>query len=275
MRLPSPSSAPPTCLHSSSASVLSGFCLHCASRASAHDQAARLRLLRYILRPAIAASSLAFDGTRVTFTMKRTLNDGRSVLHFSPQAFIRRIAQLVPRPRQHEIVYCGLFAPNAKDRAKVVRVATHRKRSKKDPKHDATTPSSTMTWSELLRRTFSHDLLRCERCGGSARVIAAITQRDVIDKILHHTGLGRPSANPASARAPARAALPARPSAFPKRYAGLRLSLCRGPPAPVSHKRAKRRRTCSQKPRSWPDNNADSPCPALTAAIRLNRWRQK
>jgi len=67
-----------------------------------------------------------------------------------------------------------------------------------------------MSWSELLRRTFSHELLRCERCSSAAvgeqrgrvRVIAAITQRHVIDKILHHRGLGRPSTNPASARAP-------------------------------------------------------------------------
>jgi len=57
---------------SSNASVLSGFSLHSASRASAHDQAARLRLFRYVLRPAIATSSLAFDGTRVSFKMKRT-----------------------------------------------------------------------------------------------------------------------------------------------------------------------------------------------------------
>jgi len=202
MRQPTSSSPSPTSLHSSNASVLAGFSLHSSSRASAHDQAARLRLFRYVLRPAIAANSLAFDGTRVTFSMKRALSDGRSVLHFTPQAFIRRIVQLVPRPRQHEIVYCGLFAANAKDRAKVVHVATHRKRSKKDPKYDAVAPSPTMSWAELLRRTFSCDLLRCERCGGRARVIAAITQRDVIDKILHHLGLGRPSANPASPRPP-------------------------------------------------------------------------
>jgi len=202
MRVPAAKTPAPASLHSSSASVLSGFSLHCASRASAHDQAARLRLFRYVLRPAIAADKLAFDGTTVTFTMKRSFSNGLSVLRFSPQAFIRRIAWLVPRPRQHEITYCGLFAANAKDRAKVVRVATHRKRAKKHPAHDPVAPTSTMSWQELLKRTFACDLQKCDQCGGRVRVIATITQRSVIDKILTHLGLATRHGNPASARAP-------------------------------------------------------------------------
>jgi hypothetical protein len=192
----------PASLHSSSASVLCGFSLHCASRASAHDQAARLRLFRYVLRPAIATDKLTFDGKTVTFAMKRAFSDGLSVLRFSPQAFIRRIAQLVPRPRQHEIVYCGLFASNAKDRAKVVRVATHRKRAKNHPAHDPTAPSSTMSWQELLKRTFAIDLQKCDQCAGSVRIIATITERAVIAKILSHLGLASGHGAPASPRAP-------------------------------------------------------------------------
>ncbi|MEQ1519130.1 MAG: transposase [Usitatibacteraceae bacterium] len=189
-------------LHSSSASVLCGFSLHCATRASAHDQAARLRLFRYVLRPAIATDKLAFDGKTVTFTMKRTFSSGLSILRFTPDAFIRRIAWLVPRPRQHEITYCGLFASNSKYRAKVVRVATHRKRKKNHDAHDATAPTSTMRWQELLKRTFACDLQKCDLCGGSVRIIATITERSVIDKILTHLGLAATHGNPAAARAP-------------------------------------------------------------------------
>jgi hypothetical protein len=57
---------------------------------------------RYVLRPAIAQDRLRFDGQRVTFEMKRVFSDGTRVLHFTPQSFIRRIAMLVPAPRQHE-----------------------------------------------------------------------------------------------------------------------------------------------------------------------------
>jgi hypothetical protein len=124
------------------------------------------------------------------------------VLRFAPDVFIRRIAHLIPRPRQHEITYCGLFAANAKDRAKIVRVPTHRKRSKSHPAHDAAAPASTLSWAELLKRTFACDLLRCSRCGERARVIATITERAVIEKILAHLGLLR--ACDAQPRAPPR-----------------------------------------------------------------------
>jgi hypothetical protein len=201
MRLPAASTEPKS-LHSSSASVLCGFSLHCATRAPAHDQAARLRLFRYILRPAIATDKLAFDGKTVTFTMKRTFSHGLNILRFTPEAFIRRIAWLVPGPRQHEITYCGLFASNSKYRAMVVRVATHRKRKMNHPAHDPTAPTSTMRWHELLKRTFAIDLQKCDLCGGRVRIIATITERSVIDRILTHLGLPASNGNPAAARAP-------------------------------------------------------------------------
>jgi hypothetical protein len=79
-----------------------GYNLHAQTRASANDEAARLRLFRYILRPAIAQDRLHFENGLVTFTMKRVFSDGSQVLRFTRQAFIRRIAMLVPAPRQHE-----------------------------------------------------------------------------------------------------------------------------------------------------------------------------
>jgi hypothetical protein len=192
----------------SNASNVRGYNLHAQTRASAHDEAARLRLFRYILRPAIAQDRLHFENGLVTFTMKRVFSDGSQVLRFTPQDFIRRIAMLIPAPRQHEITYFGLLAANAKHRNDIVRVPTHRRvptvrgdenvASETSPKPLA--PRCTMTWAQLLKRTFAVDILHCERCGGRARVIAAITERAVIDKILTH--LRAASGNPGLAPAP-------------------------------------------------------------------------
>ncbi len=110
MKVPAAQAADPTV---SNASNVRGYNLHAQTRVSAHDEAARLRLFRYILRPAIAQDRLHFDNELVTFTMKRVFSDGSQVLRFTPQAFIRRIAMLVPAPRQHEITYFGLLAANA------------------------------------------------------------------------------------------------------------------------------------------------------------------
>lgn len=185
-------------LHSPNASVHRGFSLHCETRAKAHDQAARLRLFRYVLRPAIAADKLQFDGKLVTFEMKRFLSDGTKFLKFSVQAFIRRIALLIPRPRQCEVTYCGLFTSNAKGREQVVRVATHRRAKAKVASSDTfPTPASaptlagpSMSWADLKKRTFGIDELECEHCGQRMRVLCAITDPAAIKRFLDHLGIG-------------------------------------------------------------------------------------
>lgn len=56
-----------------------------------------------------------------------------------------------------------------------------------------------LQWSELLKRAYDVDVLRCVRCGGTLRLIAAITQPAVAKAILDHVGL--PSGVPALRRA--------------------------------------------------------------------------
>ena len=111
------------------------------------------------------------------------------------------------------------------------RIANERKLH---PKRDPSAPSSTRCWAELLRRTFSHDLLRWQRCSsaavgeqrGRARVIAAITQPR---QTLRQSSL----------------CTRATPSSFPCSTFSLYLTprrrelcLTRGPPAPASQKLA-------------------------------------
>jgi len=44
-------------------------------------------------------------------------------------------------------------------------------------------------WADLLRRTFAVDVLDCPECGGRLRLLATITQHEVIERILSHLGL--------------------------------------------------------------------------------------
>jgi hypothetical protein len=55
-------------------------------------------------------------------------------------------------------------------------------------------------WVKLLKRVFNLDLTHCPHCGGQLRIVAAILQRQAIEKILNHLGLD-PQPPP---RAPAR-----------------------------------------------------------------------
>jgi hypothetical protein len=45
-----------------------------------------------------------------------------------------------------------------------------------------------MTWAQRLARVFKIDVRRCERCGGPVRVVASLTDRSVLDRILAARG---------------------------------------------------------------------------------------
>ena len=46
-----------------------------------------------------------------------------------------------------------------------------------------------MSWARLLKRVFALDLEHCPNCGGELKIIAAIMEASVIEKILTHLGL--------------------------------------------------------------------------------------
>jgi len=46
-----------------------------------------------------------------------------------------------------------------------------------------------LTWSDLMKRVFAEDVLRCSRCGGEMRLIAVIQDPAVAERILRHLGL--------------------------------------------------------------------------------------
>ncbi len=94
-----------------------------------------------------------------------------------------------------------MLAPNAKLRAMVVP-------QEPQPPAQPTPPAeceaicahrrpARLSWARLLKRVFDLDLEHCPNCGGELKIIAAILQTPVIEKILTHLGL--------QARAPPRA----------------------------------------------------------------------
>ena len=54
-------------------------------------------------------------------------------------------------------------------------------------------------WASLLRRSFDLDVMACAKCGGPLRVLAVITEREPVRRILAHLGL--PAEVPPLARA--------------------------------------------------------------------------
>ncbi len=56
-----------------------------------------------------------------------------------------------------------------------------------------------LTWAQRLKRVFNIDITLCPLCGGTVRVIADITDPDIIQKILDHLEPQPPPTKPATA----------------------------------------------------------------------------
>jgi hypothetical protein len=57
-------------------------------------------------------------------------------------------------------------------------------------------------WPELMRRVFGFEVLRCKVCRSRRRLVAMITERSVIARILAHLGLDTDPPPIQPARAP-------------------------------------------------------------------------
>ena len=128
----------------------------------------------------------------------------------------RIIAQL-PEPRKHLVHYYGHYA-NA-SRAKRAREAASGQASQRattsangSVASEADSPerkAARKRWADLIRHIYEVDPLLCPRCGGTMKIIAFITERQVIRAILASVRRGgTPSA--AGSRHPPP---PARPAA--------------------------------------------------------------
>ncbi len=107
----------------------------------------------------------------------------------------------------HLIRFHGVLAPKAKWRSKALPHAQDNAKAlsatataidwQEPPEHGR---PMRMGWAKLFKRVFNLDLTCYPHCGGELRIVAAILQRQAIEKILNHLGL---EAQPPP-RAPAR-----------------------------------------------------------------------
>ena len=135
---------------------------------------------------------------------KTAWRDGTTHIVMSPLEFMQRLAALVPRPRLHLIRLHGVLAPNAKLRTLVVPHGPEQATGKSE--QTATEPGCAhgrqvrISWARLLKRVFEIDLEHCPNCAGQLKIIAAILEAPIVERILTHLEL--------QARAPPR--VPAR-----------------------------------------------------------------
>ena len=99
---------------------------------------------------------------------------------------MEKLAALVPLPRMHLVRYGGCLAPHSHLRGSVI--PTPRQQGLDGEETQRSTPY--WTWARLLKRVFALEMGTCPWCQrGVLRLIAVITQGEVIRKILRHLKL--------------------------------------------------------------------------------------
>jgi len=208
---------------------LAGISLHANVCVPARDRRRLERLSRYAARPPLSTERLSRreDG-RLQYRLRHRWRDGTTHILFEGVELVERLAALVPPPRFNTIRYHGILAPAASCRSRIVPpdrsssdtdgggepgttrdghrgcAGTHGESSSAVSIHteSAAGRQRRLTWSELMQRVFSIDVLECPRCSGRLRIIAAITSLTAVRAILQCMGLDSGSRPPPSAFAP-------------------------------------------------------------------------
>jgi len=159
-----------------------GFNVHSKVRATTTQDARRVA--RYMAKPVLALTRLSFDGTqgKVIYRYGKAAADKVEMDYLD---FIARVTAHIPDKGQVMIRYYGLYS-NA-HRGK------ERKRGRAASAMPVLAPSpperASPGWRDLIRRVYEVDPLTCPACGAEMKVIAFITNYEVIDRIIHHLGV--------------------------------------------------------------------------------------
>jgi hypothetical protein len=171
-----------------------GFTLHAATRAGAMDERGREALLKYILRPPIAQERVTRgpEGL-VRLALKKPFSDGTFAVDLDPLSLLTRLCASVPPPRFHTVRYAGVLASASKLRPRIVPEPPNEDlgeggQGTEDDDECGRRGCRYWAWAELMKRTFSLDVLCCPRCSGRLRLVALMTEPKEVRRYLRAIG---------------------------------------------------------------------------------------
>ena len=164
-----------------------GFSLHANTQIPAHRRDQLEQLIRYTARGAVSLERLQEDPNGdLVYTFTHPWSDGTTGIRLAPLELLEKLAALVPLPHIHLVRYGGCLAPHSALRNAII--PTPRQQGVDGEETPRGTPY--WTWARLLKRVFALEMGPCPFCQrGVLRLIAVITQGEVIRKILRHLKL--------------------------------------------------------------------------------------
>jgi hypothetical protein len=265
LRTPGSTSSPVLPVEKPLCATVDGFSLHAARAVATEDRAGLEGLCRYGLRAPLSLERLSIlpDG-RVRYRFARPWSNGTGELVADPLDFMARLAALIPAPYTNLVRYHGVFANRSRYRSRLPRPdeppTTETCKPILPPPDEAENPTRPagqsqsvatsaaaataavrprrLSWASLLKRTLNIDALRCPVCATRMVILAFITDRAVVTRILRHLRLPTtaPPLTPACSQLPPQGDLFTDPSPLPQVH-GLqdksmttRAGSSRGPP---------------------------------------------
>jgi len=155
----------------------SGFSVHAGEIVSPAAVAKLEALAQYILRNPFSAEKMLLDAPTDRITYRSNLGDQI----FSPTDFLAAITQHIPNKGNHTIRYYGKYSNKSRG------MRRHAGQSEVVicfPTIAMRVPSK--RWRELILRVWRVDPFRCPVCEKSMRVVAVITDQQLVQKILRH-----------------------------------------------------------------------------------------
>ena len=196
-----------------------GFSVHNRVRVEPEDQPAVERLARYIMRAPISLERVQWGGEGVVHYRAKGGHDGRTqpagdaAEAFDPAEFVARVIMHIPQPRRHLVRYYGWYSNVSRGKRQKAKDGTGEvgdtgvapaSRAARAEARDAR--ALRRSWAQLIKRIYEVDPLVCPICGSEMKVIAFITEHDVVDAILRHlakTKARSPRGPPGAATLPA------------------------------------------------------------------------
>jgi putative transposase/transposase-like zinc-binding protein len=166
---------------------VNGFSLHAHTAIPAHRRDQLEQLIRYTARGAVSLERLQEESHGdLVYTFTHPWADGTMGIRLSPLALLEKLAALIPLPHVHLVRYGGCLAPHSHLRHAIMPSP----RQQGMDREDAHTGTPYWSWARLLGRVFDLEMATCPWCQrGVLRLIAVITQGEVIRKILRHLKL--------------------------------------------------------------------------------------
>jgi hypothetical protein len=165
-----------------------------------------LRLARYCARNPVALERLEYAAPAKRVRYRSDKRDGPTAgtETVEPLEFLARVTAHIPDQHQLMTRYYGWYANRSRgNRLKRAGEETPEPPPAVAERGALPRQEARRRWGDPARPVFEVEPLRCPGCAGPMRIVAFLTEREAIDRILHFLRRPRPPPLPARAGPPA------------------------------------------------------------------------